>query len=372
MKKKVCIVASYAPSILNFRKELVLEIAKLSDVYVCIPFVSQEVKVEIENLGVTVLDVKIHSGSVSPLDNIKYFCSLLEHFRAVRPDTVFNYTVKPVIWGSFAAKLTGTTQIISMITGLGYSFTALDSLKRKFINKCVCLLYQLAFYFNEMIIFQNKDDQYLFQCKNILNSRKSIVINGSGVNITHFYYYEHYPEKVTFLMMGRLLKDKGIYEYIEAAKQIKAAYKTVEFNLLGWIDDNPSSITQEELSTWCNEGIINFIDKLDDVRGCLKDASVFVLPSYREGTPRSVLEAMSMGRPIITTDAPGCRETVIQGENGYLVPIKNVEKLVESMMKFIDDRDLLRTFGKKSREIAVHKYDVYKVNSIIMRALKLD
>ena len=372
MKKKVCIVASYAPSILNFRKELVTEIAKTCEVFVCVPFITHELKINIERLGVVVVNVKMNSGSIGPLHNLNYMLTLFRHFRGIRPDVVFNYTIKPVIWGSFAARLTGVKHIVSMITGLGYSFTDLDSFKRKLVNKCVCLLYRVALIVNQIVLFQNNDDRRLFRDKKLINNTQSIVINGSGVNLDYFEYHAQYPEKTTFLMMGRLLKDKGIYEYIEAARQIKKIYNNVDFNLVGWIDDNPSSITANELSVWCTEGIVNFIEKVEDVRGCLMASSVFVLPSYREGTPRSVLEAMSMGRPIITTDAPGCRETVIQNLNGYLIPIKNTEKLVESMIKLIDNKELLHAFGKKSREIAEEKYDVYKVNAVIMKALKLD
>ena len=258
-----------------------------------------------------------------------------------------------------------------MITGLGYSFVELDSFKRKGLNKLVCFLYKCSLYFNQIVFFQNQDDQLLFKDKNIINNIQSIVINGSGVNLMHFYYSESYPETLTFLMIGRLLKDKGIYEYIEAAKQIKAIYSKITFNLVGWIDNNPSSISAEELKAWCDEGLVNFLGKLDDVRDSLKTCSVFVLPSYREGTPRSVLEAMSMGRSVITTDAPGCRDTVVHGENGYLVSVKSVDQLVETMKKFIDDPILMHDFGKKSREIAEEKYDVYKVNDFIISALGL-
>ena len=372
MRKKVCIVASYAPSILNFRKELVIEIVKTCDVYVCVPFMTNELKASIEGLGVVVVDIKINSGSINPFDNLIYMFTLLRHFRVIRPDIVFNYTIKPVIWGSVAAKLTGVQHIVSMITGLGYSFTELDSFKRKLVNKSVCILYRGALILTQKVLFQNNDDRQLFKDKHLINNTSATVINGSGVNLDYFKYHAQYPEKITFLMMGRLLKDKGIYEYIQAARHIKALYDNVDFSLVGWIDDNPSSVTASELSTWCKEGVVNFLDKLEDVRGCLMASSVYVLPSYREGTPRSVLEAMSMGRPIITTDAPGCRETVIDGVNGYLVPIKNTEKLVESMIKFIENRELVHTFGKKSRDIAEDKYDVYKVNAVIMKALTLD
>lgn len=371
MRKKICILASYAPSILNFRKELIVELAKTCDVYVCAPFNTAGIKTEIEHLGVICLNVQMSSESLNPLNNLKYLSALFRLFRSIKPDIVLGYTIKPVIWGSFAAKLARVGYISSMITGLGYSFTELHTVKRKSINKIVCLLYKLALYFNQIVLFQNQDDQRLFQHKKMLKSTPSIVINGSGVNLEYFYHEVQLPENITFMMMGRLLKDKGIYEYIEAAKLIKASHPHVTFNLVGWIDENPSSITEQELNAWCNEGLITFLGKLDDVRNSLKTTSVFVLPSYREGTPRSVLEAMSMGRAIITTDAPGCRETVIHGKNGFLIPIKNLDQLVVSMKKFIDNPTLVDDFGRKSRTIAIEKYDVYRVNHTILSALRL-
>jgi glycosyltransferase involved in cell wall biosynthesis len=371
VKKKVCIIASYAPSILNFRKELIIEIAKSCDVYVCAPFINQEIKDKIEKIGVVFLDVRISSSRIDPLSNIKYLYALFTCFRRVKPDIVLGYTIKPVIWGSLAAKLAGVKQISSMITGLGYSFIDLDSFKRKFINKVACTLYKYSLSANQMVFFQNKDDKQYFKDKLILRNTPSIVINGSGVNLIHYFHCEDFPKKTTFLMIGRLLRDKGIYEYIEAARQIKAIYKNVDFNLVGSIDENPSSITSQELKTWCDQGLINFLGKQEDVRDSIKSTTVYVLPSYREGTPRSVLEAMAMGRPIITTDAPGCRDTVVHGVNGYLVPVKNVKKLVESMKMFIENRALAKKFGEKSREIAVHKYDVNRVNRDIMAALNL-
>jgi glycosyltransferase involved in cell wall biosynthesis len=371
VRKKICIVASYAPSILNFRKELILELLKTCDVYACAPFISAAVQAEIERLGVTCLHVQMSADNINPLANLKYLHALFRHFRAIKPDIVLGYTIKPVIWGSLAAKIANVRYIASMITGLGYSFTELRSIKRKSINKLVCALYRFSLRFNQMVLFQNQDDKQLFQRSNLLNKTPSIIIHGSGVNLTHFSRIDSFPEKMTFLMIGRLLKDKGIYEYIEAARRIKKLYNNIEFNLVGWIDDNPSSIQAHELDDWQKEGLVNYLGQLDDVRDSIKAASVFVLPSYREGTPRSVLEAMSMGRAIITTDAPGCRETVINGMNGFLVPVKSIDELVLCMKKFIDNTELVIQFGRQSREIAVNKYDVEKVNASIISALHL-
>ena len=173
------------------------------------------------------------------------------------------------------------------------------------------------------------------------------------------------------MLIARLLKDKGLIEYIDAAKIIKEKYPLVEFHLVGYIDDNPAAISQAQLKRWIEEKIIIFHGKLADVRPVIRTSSVYVLPSYREGTPRSTLEAMSMGRAVITTDAPGCRETVIDGYNGFLVPVKNVDGLVLAMLKFIENPELVKTMGAASRELAEKRYDVHQVNRVILEAMEL-
>jgi glycosyltransferase involved in cell wall biosynthesis len=172
-------------------------------------------------------------------------------------------------------------------------------------------------------------------------------------------------------MIARLLKDKGVYEYVEAARRVSLACPEARFSLVGWIDSNPSAIRQEDLQAWMAAGDIEFLGKMADVRPAIAHASVYVLPSYREGTPRTVLEAMAMGRPVITTDAPGCRETVLDGENGFLVPVGSVDELAEAMMRFARKPSLFEEMGRRSRDLAVFKYDVRKVNAAIIAAMKL-
>ena len=173
------------------------------------------------------------------------------------------------------------------------------------------------------------------------------------------------------MLIARLLGDKGVREYVQAARIVKKTHSNITFYLVGWIDENPDAIHQEELDCWVSEGVISFEGKLTDVRPAIEKCSVYVLPSYREGTPRTVLEAMAMGRPIITTDAPGCRETVVDGDNGFLVPVKSVDALVKAMQKFIDDPDLIAKMAKHSREIAIEKYDVDKVNAVMLREMDI-
>ena len=202
----------------------------------------------------------------------------------------------------------------------------------------------------------------------IERNKPAVVVNGSGVDLAKFDQVElprqaNGQPKVAFLLIARLLGDKGVREYATAAAKIKVTHPEIEFHLVGWIDQNPSAIDQKELDQWVQEQRVTYWGKLKDVRPAIAATSVYVLPSYREGTPRTVLEAMAMGRAVITTDAPGCRETVIEGENGHLVAVKSVDALVNAMQQCIDQPARVEDMGQSSREIALTKYDVHRVNA---------
>lgn len=225
--------------------------------------------------------------------------------------------------------------------------------------------------------FQNPDDLNLFKKLGILKPNiPATVVNGSGVDINNFNIipfptYSSGVIKPSFLLIARLLKDKGLIEYIEAARIIKSRYPETEFHLVGYIDENPAAITQSQLDEWVESGVVNYWGRLNDVRPAIAASSVYVLPSYREGTSRSVLEAMAMGRPIITTDAPGCRETVVDSRNGFLVPIKTVNELANAMEQFIKNPELIKNMGKASRKLTEERFDVNKVNEFMIKEMSL-
>jgi glycosyltransferase involved in cell wall biosynthesis len=201
------------------------------------------------------------------------------------------------------------------------------------------------------------------------------VVNGSGVDVASF-TVRPLPAAalsgaVRFLFIGRLLGDKGVREYAQAARLLKRSHPQVQCALVGWIDSNPNAITQAELDGWVADGSIEFLGRLADVRPAIEACSVYVLPSYREGTPRTVLEAMAMGRAIVTTDAPGCRETVVHGDNGFLVPVQDAEALAQAMRRFIEEPDLQTSMGARARKIAEDKYDVHKVNAVMLAGMGL-
>jgi len=235
------------------------------------------------------------------------------------------------------------------------------------LKNLVKLLYKIALKYNNVVFFQNPDDlNLLLRLRLIKDKNKTLILNGSGINLEKYYFAPLKEKSISFLLIARLIWDKGIYEYIEAARIIKKKYPNVSFLLLGPNEKNPCAIKKEYIKKWANKGIINYLGEKDDVRPYIANSSVFVLPSYREGIPRSILEAMAMGRPVITTNSPGCRETVEDGVNGFLVPIKDSKALADRMEKFILNPDLIKQMGNRSREIAEKRFDVYKVNRIIL------
>jgi glycosyltransferase involved in cell wall biosynthesis len=221
-------------------------------------------------------------------------------------------------------------------------------------------------------MFQNPDDRNLFVASGLVPSTLPVtLINGSGVDLAA-YSPCPLPDEPVFLLIARLLADKGLREYQRAARRLKARYPRARFLLAGDLDPNPLSISAEELAKWRADGAIEYLGRLEDVRPAYAAALVYVLPSYREGTPRTVLEAMAMGRPIVTTDAPGCRETVVDGVNGFLVPVRDDAALETALERFILDPSLADRMGRESLAIAREKYDVHKVNAVIMAAMNLE
>lgn len=375
---KFLLVASYPDSLLNFRGPLIraLKAAGLT-VHVAAPdiAVGSSLRADLESMGLFVHDIPLRRTGTNPLHDLRTLLSLYRLMKQLNPDFVLGYTIKPVIYGTLAAILAGVPKRFALITGLGYAFqgeaAAGEKQQRGFLKALVQRLYGLALRGAHKVFFQNPDDEALFRQLGILTpSATSVVVNGSGVDVGQYAVVPlpaaSLDGQMSFLLIARLLRDKGVREYVATARLVKARYPDVMFRLVGWIDENPDSIRQQELDAWVSEGVIEFLGKLSDVRPAIEDCAVYVLPSYREGTPRTVLEAMAMGRAIITTDAPGCRETVVDGDNGFLVAIKSVNELAAAMEKFIVAPELVERMGKRSRVIAESKYDVNAVNAVML------
>jgi glycosyltransferase involved in cell wall biosynthesis len=361
---KFLLIAGFSDSILRFRGGLLLALQRSGfEVHVAAPNLVPDspVGAELVVRGFWVHDIPLHRTGMNPWADFKSLLGLFSVLRKVSPNCVLSYTVKPVIYGSIAAFLARVPNRFALITGLGYAFQG-DG-QRRMLRVLVEGLYRLALRCTEIVFFQNPDDEMLFRARRILAlGQRSVVVNGSGINVTEFSVASQ-PEQPSFLLIARLLGDKGVREYASAAEILKRRYPDSRFHLVGWIDDNPDAIRREELERWVAQGTLKYLGRMNDVRSAIAEASVYVLPSYREGTPRTVLEAMAMGRAIVTTDAPGCRETVVNGDNGFLVPVKSVDALAAAMEKFLLDPELALIMGRRSRELACEKYDVNKVNA---------
>ena len=282
---------------------------------------------------------------------------------------VHSYTIKPNIYGSIAAKLAGVKKIYPTLNGIGFAFTGTGT-KAKISRFFASILYWLAFKCSNKVFFHNNDDIDLMVSSGLIKHDKCVLTLGSGIDM-EYYKEEKLPDTISFLLISRLLKAKGIFEYIKAAKKVKEKYPKIEFKLIGPDDPNPTGIKLTDIQDYIDNNIITYYGAQEDVRPFIKDTMVFVLPSYREGVPHTVLEAMSMGRAILTTNVAGCKETVINGENGFIVEPYNVNDLARKMIWMIENKEQVEEMGKKSVQIAKESFEVEKVNCIIRNAMNL-
>ncbi len=369
----VLIIASLTESLVRFRRELIQALlAAGCRVTAFAPNIHEPSVADLKDMGVDFQTYPLHRASLNPVQDFKTVLTLRRMIKAMKPDIVFTYTIKPVIYGSMAAWLAGVPQSYAMISGLGYAFGTATS-KQRLVAQVVSQLYRQSLRANKAVLFQNPDDLNEFVARGILPREKTVLINGSGVELQRFAPVPIPTEPVSFLLIARLIAEKGVQDYVQAAKLLHARYPKAQFHLVGPYDPSPLAIKPDEVEAWVNEGYILYHGETNDVRPYIAQASVYVLPSYyREGTPRSVLEAMSMGRPIITTDTPGCRETVINGINGILIPPRDHMALADAMERFLIDPELIAPMGQQSRELAISKYDVHRVNGVILRTMGLN
>jgi len=370
-RKRVLIIASFSESLPNFRGHLIQSFTKAGfQVHCAAPELGRHdyVTKTLVGWGCICHDLPFDRISLNPLPDLVALLFLSYLILRYRFQIVLGYTIKPIIYGSVVSWLFRVPIRSALVTGLGYSFTEQGGKGYSVAQRIAQHLYRLAMFCATQVFFQNNDDLDLFLENAWVKPDRTTLIAGSGVNLSIFQFTPIKRDSsgdsppLHFLMVARFLRDKGLVEYVDAARIVKQKYPTAVFSLAGWLDDNPASIYPADLKTWVSEGTINLLGKLDDVRPAIAACSVYVLPSYREGMPRTVLEAMAIGRPIITTDAPGCRDTVAEGENGFLVPIKSSSALAKAMAQFIEHPECLETMGRKSRELVEQKYDVRQVN----------
>ncbi len=374
---KVIMVGTVASSFYGFRADLIHTLLKKGHhVYAFTSEYTTEDLKKIEKLGATPITYTLNRGGLNPLTDIIATYQLSKKIKAINPDLVFSYFSKPVIFGTLAAKLAKVPRVIGMLEGLGYTFTEQpEGLRKKtqLIKKIQVFLYKIALPQLDQIIFLNPDDPKDLIERYAINVKNIEVLGGIGLNLDHYKYSENFNSNISFIFIARLLAEKGIHDYIKAAKIVKEKYPLIKFIVLGAIDKEAlGSLKEEELENLVRTNIIEYPGHVSNVSEWIENTSVFVLPSYyREGVPRSTQEAMAIGRAIITTDVPGCRETVVDGVNGFLVPKWDPEALAEKMIYFIEHPEQVRLMGAESYKIAVEKFDAEKVNQRLVNILGL-
>jgi len=366
-KPVVTVVYNTTDYVLKFRVPLIMALQE-SGYKVVVLSPTDEATPALVRLGIAHRPIPMSSYGLNPFEELKSIIRISAELRALQPVASLHYTIKPNVFGTIAAKRAGVP-VIANVAGLGTTF-----LSRGWLNRIVRMLYRFAFRHPKVVFFQNQDDQRTFLGLGLVREDQARLLPGSGVDLTRF-SPQPIPtgNGVTFLLVARMLWDKGVGEFVEAAKRIRQEFPEVRFQLLGAVDtENPRAIARETLDIWMQENLVEYLGQTDDVRPYIADADCVVLPSYYpEGTPRSLLEAAAMARPVITTDAPGCRNVVNDGVTGFLCEPRSIESLVESIEKFITLSHARRTeMGHLGRQKMEHEYDETIVISAYRQAIE--
>lgn len=366
---KIMVLSSHTPSLMWFRLDMMLEFKRYGCEVVAVGNEDEsEWAGKFKDSGIVYRCVFIQRNGTNPLKDLKTLKSLRKIIQEEKPDKIFAYNAKTIIYGGLAA-YKEKIETYSLIAGLGSVFMG-SGFKNKIIQWILKHEYRKSLKYSHNVFFQNGDDVDVFVKNKMVEEKKVVMLHGSGVNLDKF-KVQSLPREFGFLYIGRLIRDKGIFEYLEACKEVKTKYSDIRCLLVGPFDSNPTALTKQELQPYIDDGIIEYFGEQKDVRPFLAQCNVFVLPSYREGTPKTVLEAMASYKAIITTDAPGCRETVYDGENGFLVPIKNSAELAKRMAELYENPTLIDKMATYGRRMAEQLFDVKKVNDVIVSTMKL-
>jgi glycosyltransferase involved in cell wall biosynthesis len=372
---RIVVIGGWAPSLTKFRGPLLAAMVERGHEVIAMAgegglALEDGVRDQLASIGVTYEPIRLERTGIDPLADARTIYDLAGRLRAHRPDLVLGYTIKPVIYGSIAARLSGIPRRAAMITGMGSALSNVHTPRQRAVAAIARSLYRVGLAQCQVVLFQNTDDRDELARWGALPRRaRVVVVRGSGVDLAHYAPSPLPPGPPIFLFLGRLLRDKGIAEYVAAARAVRARFPAARFRIAGWLDPNPESLSGADLDALIADGTIEYLGAPDDVRPHLAAAHVLVLPSYREGTPRSVLEAMSMQRAVITTTAPGCRETVVDGESGLLVPIRDATRLADAMAQLAANPDYLARLAAAGHARAIALYDARRVAETVLSAL---
>ncbi|TAN42098.1 MAG: glycosyltransferase family 1 protein [Nitrospirae bacterium] len=352
-KNKIIIVSNTSWNIYNFRRGLIKAFKKAGyDVLALAP--RDRYAYMLEKEGTLYREVVINNKGTNLIEDIRLIIEFYKILKEERPDVVLTYTIKPNIYCSIAASFLNIP-IINNISGLGFLF-----IRDNWLTRIAELLYKFSLRHSKKIFFQNNEDLRFFVEKGIAKEDLVEVIPGSGINTDFFAPGADSKDdgRIIFLLMARMLWDKGIREYVEAAQLVRLRYSNVEFQLLGFMDvPNPEAISRDVVDKWVSNGTVRYLGETDNVKDVINKADVVVLPSYREGAPKSLLEAMSMGKPIITTDTAGCREVCDHEVNGFLVPVKDSQALADAMIRMIEAGEKRKEMGRMGRNKVLREFD---------------
>ncbi len=366
---KVLVISSHTPSLFWFRMDMMKDFLLRGHEVIAIGNEDENKWLDsFKEVGIKYRKFNVEKNGMNPLKDLKTLKHLKKILKEEKPDKIFTYQAKPVIYGGLASRKY-KIDTYPLIAGVGSVFLS-KGLKASLVRFILKTEYKIALKKAKKVFFQNQDDVDLFIKLGIIKQDKVVIMHGSGVNLENFVPQE-LPSDVTFLSVSRLIKDKGVVEYLEAARLVKEQYPNTRFLLVGPFDTNPSSLKPEELQVYIDNNVVEYFGEQKDVRPYLKECSVFVLPSYREGTPKSVLEAMASYKAILTTDVPGCRETVVDGVNGYLVEAKDINALADKMIYFIEHKEIIPEMARLGRKMVEDKFDVKKVNLTVINTMEL-
>lgn len=371
----IAIIGTSAARVILFRAELIERLVQRGhNVLAFAPDYTPDTRAQVTALGATPVDFRFNPTGLNPFSDLANTWRLARLFRRRRIEVTFAYVVKPVIFATLAAWLAGVPRRLGMLEGLGYVFTDQpggNSIKIRVLRRVQALLYRLTFPLLERMIFLNPDDPADLIDRYRIPVRKVSLLGPIGLDLSRYAYRPLGQGPFSFIFVGRLLAEKGINEYIEAARLVKRRHAQARFIMLGGLDEaNPGGLTAAELEALVDDDIVIHPGYVTNVQDWIADAHVFVLPSYREGMPRSTQEAMAMGRAVITTDVPGCRETVEQGRNGFLVPPFDAHALAEKMLYFIEHPEEAERMGRESHGLASAHFDVHAANARLVRYIE--